>query len=99
MRILLLESDGACALPLSMLFRLREHSVEVASSMTEARRMLSEPDRFDCAFCEMVLPDGGACELGALLQEVGIPAVAMSMVPSALEASERAGFIAKLQKP
>src|SRR4051794_12393175 len=98
MRILLVEYDAPTALGLSMLFRLRQHAVEVAGSVREARHLLLDAARFDAVFCDLALPDGDGLELAAEARSLGIPAVSLSY-GSTNQAARRAGCVGHLCKP
>jgi signal transduction histidine kinase/CheY-like chemotaxis protein len=101
LRILLVEDHEPTRVALSRLLVRRNHSVEGAGSVAEARS-LARSDKFDLVISDIGLPDGNGYELmTALRSEQRLRGVALTGFGTDhdIARSQAAGFLTHLTKP
>lgn len=100
LRVLLIEDNAPSAAVLARLLRNAGDRVRVAVCLEEAKALIRQGG-FDVALSDLGLPDGSGLELGPLLRERGIPAIATTGfgMEKDIEATREAGFASHLTKP
>jgi DNA-binding response OmpR family regulator len=100
MRILHVEDHEETAMAMGRLLASGGHCVTTASTLADARR-LCDAEPFDLLICDLGLPDGDGCALGASARARRIPAIAVTGFGAAEEVARTrsAGFSTHLLKP